>query len=217
MKRTSLSAVFLAAAISLASVAAFAAEAPQRYRLNPTLAQTEEIRVTHGGATWIEGVNPRGERVTVQFQKRFATVQRDGERVPVSFLRAGDRVAVTGHIDGHRIQAAAAVLLGAQHTDTPLAAAGAAPCCTEACSDACKRCCSAGTCSEMKDCCTRACSEACRECCSSQQSTARATAADCCTAASAGAAAPASAAAAGRSCCRPSDRRATAAAVGCCR
>jgi len=210
MKRTSLPAVFLAASLTLASVAAVAAEAPQRYRLNRTPSQSTVVRVLRTGATWIEGTTDRGERVAVQFAPRFATVQRNGERVPVSFLRAGDRVEVTGRADGRRFQAFSAVLRGTLLAGPAHAASGAALCCTTACNDTCKACCAAGTCASTKECCTTDCSEACAQCCSTRQSAARGSTAGCC------ATVPAAAATAGANCCSAAAVTSAMKAAGCC-
>lgn len=78
----------------------------QRLPENPT---TERITVTHGsGSTWFAGTDPRGQRVTITFLPRFATVVRGGRRVPVSWLRPGDQVEVVGQARGERLAASAA-------------------------------------------------------------------------------------------------------------
>jgi hypothetical protein len=80
-----------------------------RYERLPEVRAAETIIVTDtGGSTWFKGTDDRGQRVMVTFLPRFATVERDGRRVPVSRLRAGDRVEVRGRARGHRIAAASA-------------------------------------------------------------------------------------------------------------
>lgn len=146
MKRTSLFAAVLTAALTATFVnSVHAAETPTRYRLRAESTQTQAVQVTKSGSTWFEGTTSVGERVTVVFQPRFATVKRGGERVPVSFLRAGDRVEVRGHASGRRLHANSAEQQPARTATVQLTSAGATAtsCCTDECGDNCKACCSA--------------------------------------------------------------------------
>lgn len=84
-----------------------------RYQRLPEMTATERITVTGGsGSTWFEGTDASGQRVTVTFLPRFATVVRNGKRVPVSWLRSGDQVEVVGHGSGSRLAASSARVTG---------------------------------------------------------------------------------------------------------
>jgi hypothetical protein len=83
-------------------------------RAAPTWAEPLSVRVIRSGSTWFDGTDSRGERVTVVFLKRFATVARDGGRVPISYLKSGDRVECNGRVRGHRILAGSARLVSSE-------------------------------------------------------------------------------------------------------
>jgi hypothetical protein len=146
MNRTSLSAAVLTAALFATFVSSvYAAETPSRYQVRAESRQTQDVQVTKSGSTWFEGTTADGQRVTVVFQPRFATVKRGGNRVPVSYLRADDRVEVSGHVSGRRLHANSAEQKPAQTAAVQLTSAGAtaSSCCTEACGDDCSACCTA--------------------------------------------------------------------------
>ena len=109
MKRNTLF-VTLLSTVSLASASsAIAAESSTRYRTVAVTPQTAEMTVLRAGSAWVQVVTVQGERVTVVFQTRFATIRRGNERIPVSYLRAGDRIAVTGGAVGGRLHVSSAV------------------------------------------------------------------------------------------------------------
>jgi len=104
-----ITAASLAASLVAASVSvALAAETPNRYRLAPEPSNSVAVSVTQSGSTWFTGTDASGNKVTVVFLPRFASVVRDGTRVRVSALRPGDRVEVTGQVTGSRLYAASA-------------------------------------------------------------------------------------------------------------
>lgn len=105
----------LGMAVALASVTAVALTAERgetqssRFQRLPEAAVTEMITASGaGGSTWFESTDARGQRVTITFLPRFATVVRDGRRVPVSWLRSGDQVEVRGQAHGNRVAASSA-------------------------------------------------------------------------------------------------------------
>jgi hypothetical protein len=105
----------LLVAVSLASASsALAAEGSLRYRTVAEKTQSEEIRVVRAGGAWVEGVTGQGQRLTVVFDTRFASVRRGDERVPVSYLRAGDRIAVTGRAGSRHMYVRSATWLPVQ-------------------------------------------------------------------------------------------------------
>jgi hypothetical protein len=97
--------VLLAIAVFPASQAA---ETINRYRVVREPSQSAEVRVSKTGSAWFSGTDAQGKVVTVVFQSRFASVERDGALVPVSYLRAGDTVEVVGQVAGSRLVASAA-------------------------------------------------------------------------------------------------------------
>jgi hypothetical protein len=127
-----LAAALVAAFVTMAT-AAYAADSNPRYRVNPVPSRMMEVTVTRAESTWFTGTDASGRRVTVVFQKRFASVKRDGELVPVSYLRPGDRVTVVGQRHGSQLQASSAAVerprtAGARLLSNP-APARTAPCC----------------------------------------------------------------------------------------
>jgi hypothetical protein len=110
MHRT-LTTAALATSIMLASLsAALGAERTHRFCVVAEPTQRVEVRVTDSGSTWFTGTDARGEKLTVVFLPRFATIVRDGSRVPVSYLEPGSRVMVEGHIRERRLAASSAYL-----------------------------------------------------------------------------------------------------------
>jgi hypothetical protein len=110
MKRT-LTTAALATSIMLASLsAALGAEGTHRYRVVSQSTQSVEVQVTSSQSTWFTGTNAQGEKLTVVFLPRFATIVRDGTRMPVSYLKAGDTVQVVGRIREQRVAASSAEL-----------------------------------------------------------------------------------------------------------
>jgi len=110
MKQT-LTTAALATAIMLASLsAALGAEGAHRHRLASQPTQRVEVRVTDSGSTWFTGTDARGEKLTVVFLPRFATIVRDGSRVPVSYLEPGSTVIVEGQIRERRLAASSGYL-----------------------------------------------------------------------------------------------------------
>jgi hypothetical protein len=118
MKRT-LTAAALAAILAIASSSAvLAEETSHRYRVVSERSQSTEVRVTTSGSTWFTGTDARGDRVMVVFLPRFNTVLRDGVRIPVSYLRPGDRVDVAGQARKHRLYASSAQVVTPRTTAT---------------------------------------------------------------------------------------------------
>jgi hypothetical protein len=110
MKQT-LTTAALATSIMLASLsAALGAEGTHRYGVVSQPTQRVEVRVTGSGSTWFTGTEAHGEKLAVVFLPRFATIVRDGTRVPVSYLKAGDTVQVEGQITERRLAASSAYL-----------------------------------------------------------------------------------------------------------
>jgi len=107
--------------VALAAIAATflgqvsSAAQSSRFQRLPETTATEMITATGvGGSTWFEGTDTRGQRVTVTFLPRFATVVKDGRRVPVSTLRPGDQVEVVGHTRGDQMAASSARATGSR-------------------------------------------------------------------------------------------------------
>jgi hypothetical protein len=110
MKQT-LTTAALATSIMLASLsAALGAEGAHRYRVVSQPTQRVEVRVTGSSSTCFTGTNAQGERLSVVFLPRFATIVRDGTRVPVSYLKAGDTVVVEGQMTERHLAASSAYL-----------------------------------------------------------------------------------------------------------
>jgi hypothetical protein len=108
MKQT-LTTAALATSIMLASLAAaLGAEGAPRYRVVAQPAQRVEVRVTGSSSTCFTGSNAHGEPLSVVFLPRFATIVRDGTRVPVSYLKAGDTVVVEGRMTERHLAASSA-------------------------------------------------------------------------------------------------------------
>jgi hypothetical protein len=108
MKRT-LTTVALATSFLLGSLpAARAAGSSHRHQLVSQPTHRVEVKVTGGSTTWFTGSDAQGETLAIVFLPRFATVLRDGERVPVSYLKPGDTVQVEGQISGRRMAASSA-------------------------------------------------------------------------------------------------------------
>jgi hypothetical protein len=89
---------------------ALGAESALRYRVVSPPTRHVEVRVTDSGSTWFTGTDARGEKLTVVFLPRFATILRDGLRVPVSYLEPGTTVTVEGQMRGQRFAASSATL-----------------------------------------------------------------------------------------------------------
>jgi len=103
MKQT-LTTAALATSIMLASLsAALGAEGTHRYRVVSQPSQRVELRVTGSSGTWFTGTNAHGEPLSVVFLPRFATIVREGTRVPVSYLKPGDTVVVEGQMTERRL------------------------------------------------------------------------------------------------------------------
>jgi hypothetical protein len=110
MHRT-LTTAALATSIMLASLsAALGAERTHRFCVVAEPTQRVEVRVTDSGSTWFTGTDARGEKLTVVFLPRFATIVRDGSRVPVTYLEPGNTVMVEGQIKERRLAASSAYL-----------------------------------------------------------------------------------------------------------
>jgi hypothetical protein len=117
MKRT-LTTAALTASIMLASLStALGAESTHRYRLVAQPTQSVEVQVTSSSSTWFTATDVRGERLTVVFLPRFATIVRDGTRVPVSCLKPGDTLRIEGRVTD-RFLAASSVYLTQPSTTT---------------------------------------------------------------------------------------------------
>jgi hypothetical protein len=110
MHRT-LTTAALATSIMLASLsAALGAEGARRFRLAAQPTQRVEVTVTGSSSTYFTGTNAHGEPLSVVFLPRFATIVRDGSRVPVSYLEPGDTVIAEGQITKRRRAASSAYL-----------------------------------------------------------------------------------------------------------
>jgi hypothetical protein len=108
MQRIITAASLAASLVVVSASAAMAADASNRYRVVAQPSNHVEVSVIQSGSTWFTGTDASGNKVTVVFLPRFATVVRDGARVRVSSLRPGDRVEVTGGVKGRRLFAASA-------------------------------------------------------------------------------------------------------------
>jgi hypothetical protein len=111
MKQT-LTTAALATSIMLASLsAALGAEGAHRYRVVSQPTHRVEVTVTGSDSTCFTGTDAHGEKLTVVFLHRFATIVRDGSRVPVSYLEPGNTVMVEGQIKERRLAASSAHLI----------------------------------------------------------------------------------------------------------
>jgi uncharacterized cupredoxin-like copper-binding protein len=108
MKRIITAATLVASLVVVSVSAAMASEASHRYSVVKEPSKSVQVSVTRSESTWFTGTDTAGKKVTVVFLPRFATVVRDGKRVPVSALRPDDRVEVTGEFSGSRLYASSA-------------------------------------------------------------------------------------------------------------